>query len=57
MSNCLFPFCLFYAAIYLFLFVEIAALADEYSDVLVPDEGCEYDQIIELNLDEVCVEF
>lgn len=34
-------------------FSEIAALADEYSDLLVPDEGCEYDQIIELNLDEV----
>uniref|UniRef100_A0AAQ6IV04 Aconitate hydratase, mitochondrial n=1 Tax=Anabas testudineus TaxID=64144 RepID=A0AAQ6IV04_ANATE len=32
---------------------EIAALADEYSDLLVPDEGCEYDQIIELNLDEL----
>lgn len=34
-------------------FPEIAALADEYSDLLVPDEGCEYDQLIELNLDEV----
>uniref|UniRef100_A0A672FN58 Aconitate hydratase, mitochondrial n=1 Tax=Salarias fasciatus TaxID=181472 RepID=A0A672FN58_SALFA len=31
----------------------IAALSDEYSDLLVPDEGCEYDQIIELNLDEL----
>lgn len=35
------------------LFSEIAAVADEYSDLLVPDQGCEYDQIIELNLDEV----
>lgn len=34
-------------------FSEIAALADEYSNLLVPDEGCEYDQTIELNLDEV----
>ncbi|MEQ2162540.1 aconitate hydratase, partial [Goodea atripinnis] len=32
---------------------EIAAVADEYKDLLVPDEGCEYDQIIELNLDEI----
>lgn len=32
---------------------EIAALSDEYSDLLVPDEGCEYDQVIEINLDEV----
>lgn len=37
-----------------FVSPEIAALADEYSDLLVPDEGCEYDQLIELNLDEVC---
>lgn len=36
-------------------FPEIAALADGYSDLLVPDEGCEYDQLIELNLDEVCL--
>lgn len=35
------------------MFSEIAAVADEYSDLLVPDQGCEYDQIIELNLDEV----
>jgi len=33
---------------------EIAELADEYKHLLVPDEGCEYDQVIELNLDEVC---
>ncbi|KAK7939978.1 hypothetical protein WMY93_003304 [Mugilogobius chulae] len=32
---------------------QIAALADENADLLVPDEGCEYDQIIELNLDEL----
>lgn len=38
----------------LFIFrPEIAALSDEYSDLLVPDEGCEYDQVIEINLDEV----
>lgn len=34
---------------------EIAALSDEHADLLVPDEGCEYDQLIELNLNEVCV--
>uniref|UniRef100_A0A673AMG6 Aconitate hydratase, mitochondrial n=1 Tax=Sphaeramia orbicularis TaxID=375764 RepID=A0A673AMG6_9TELE len=32
---------------------EIAALADEYANLLVPDEGCEYDQVIEINLDEL----
>ncbi|XP_061088277.1 aconitate hydratase, mitochondrial [Conger conger] len=32
---------------------DIAALADEYQDVLVPDPGCEYDQVIELNLSEL----
>lgn len=37
-----------------YFFSEIAALSDHYSDLLVPDKGCEYDQVIELNLDEVC---
>lgn len=32
---------------------EIAALADEYKDCLVPDPGCQYDQLIEINLSEV----
>ncbi|KAJ3607936.1 hypothetical protein NHX12_024987 [Muraenolepis orangiensis] len=32
---------------------DIAALSDQYADLLVPDEGCEYDQVIELNLDEL----
>ncbi|XP_037320353.2 aconitate hydratase, mitochondrial [Pungitius pungitius] len=32
---------------------QIAAQADEFSHLLVPDEGCEYDQLIELNLDEL----
>ncbi|XP_072312656.1 aconitate hydratase, mitochondrial [Eucyclogobius newberryi] len=32
---------------------DIAALADENADLLVPDEGCEYDQTIELNLNEL----
>ncbi|KAM5149056.1 aconitate hydratase, mitochondrial [Mantella aurantiaca] len=31
----------------------IASLADEFRGSLVPDEGCEYDQLIELNLDEL----
>lgn len=33
----------------------IAELSEKHKDLLVPDEGCEYDQLIELNLDEVCV--
>ncbi|KAM8836903.1 aconitate hydratase, mitochondrial [Spinachia spinachia] len=32
---------------------QIAAQADTFSDLLVPDEGCEYDGLIELNLDEL----
>ncbi|KAM9463148.1 aconitate hydratase, mitochondrial-like [Clarias gariepinus] len=32
---------------------EIASLADEYKDLLVPDAGCEYDQVIEINLNEL----
>merc|ERR1711970_1105200 len=31
----------------------IAGLADQYKDYLVPDEGCEYDQLIEINLDDL----
>jgi aconitate hydratase len=31
----------------------IANLASQYKDCLVPDEGCEYDQLIEINLDEL----
>ncbi|KAK1150508.1 hypothetical protein AOXY_G33950 [Acipenser oxyrinchus oxyrinchus] len=30
---------------------EVAALADDFKDLLVPDKGCEYDQVIEINLD------
>uniref|UniRef100_H3AUZ5 Aconitate hydratase, mitochondrial n=1 Tax=Latimeria chalumnae TaxID=7897 RepID=H3AUZ5_LATCH len=30
---------------------EIAALAEEFKENLVPDEGCKYDDLIELNLD------
>uniref|UniRef100_A0AAR2L6Z3 Aconitate hydratase, mitochondrial n=1 Tax=Pygocentrus nattereri TaxID=42514 RepID=A0AAR2L6Z3_PYGNA len=32
---------------------EIAELADEYKECLVPDSGCHYDQLIELNLSEL----
>ncbi|KAK6311771.1 hypothetical protein J4Q44_G00174350 [Coregonus suidteri] len=32
---------------------DIAALADEYKDDLVPDTGCKYDQVIEINLSEL----
>ncbi|XP_067830739.1 aconitate hydratase, mitochondrial [Heptranchias perlo] len=32
---------------------EIAALSEEFQDLLVPDEGCEYDQLIEINLSEL----
>uniref|UniRef100_A0A4W3H100 Aconitate hydratase, mitochondrial n=1 Tax=Callorhinchus milii TaxID=7868 RepID=A0A4W3H100_CALMI len=32
---------------------EIAKLADGFQDLLVPDKGCEYDQLIEINLNEL----
>ena len=35
--------------------VAIADLADKNSSLLVPDEGAEYDQLVEINLDEVCM--
>ncbi len=33
--------------------VEIAGLADRNASILVPDEGAQYDQLVEINLDEV----
>lgn len=36
-----------------FLILDIAALADEFQQHLVPDSGCQYDQVIEINLSEV----
>lgn len=36
-----------------FLILDIAALADEFKQHLVPDSGCQYDQVIEINLSEV----
>uniref|UniRef100_A0A8C2WXV4 Aconitate hydratase, mitochondrial n=1 Tax=Cyclopterus lumpus TaxID=8103 RepID=A0A8C2WXV4_CYCLU len=32
---------------------EISAVADHFKDDLVPDNGCEYDQVIEINLSEL----
>ncbi|XP_051958502.1 aconitate hydratase, mitochondrial-like [Xyrauchen texanus] len=32
---------------------EIAAVANENQDLLVPDSGCHYDQVIEINLNEL----
>ncbi|KAG1943686.1 aconitate hydratase, mitochondrial [Pimephales promelas] len=32
---------------------EIAALSNENQDLLVPDSGCQYDQVIEINLSEL----
>ncbi|XP_042899064.1 aconitate hydratase, mitochondrial [Parasteatoda tepidariorum] len=32
---------------------EIANLSDQYYDLLTPDPGCEYDKVIEINLDEL----
>uniref|UniRef100_A0A8C4QFI0 Aconitate hydratase, mitochondrial n=1 Tax=Eptatretus burgeri TaxID=7764 RepID=A0A8C4QFI0_EPTBU len=32
---------------------EIADLADDYKDLLVPDENCRYDRLVEINLDEL----
>lgn len=34
--------------------LEIAALADQYQkSLLTPDDGCQYDSVIEINLDTV----
>lgn len=53
-GTCVFIHSFFSSVIIIFLFcIEIAGLADEYKDLLVPDAGCEYDQLIELNLSEV----
>lgn len=35
------------------LIPDIANLAEEFKDHLVPDPGCQYDQVIEINLNEV----
>lgn len=32
---------------------DIAELADGYKELLTPDSGCEYDKVIEINLDEL----
>ena len=32
---------------------DIAALAEKHADILVPDEGAQYDRLVEINLDEV----
>ncbi|XP_074511516.1 aconitate hydratase, mitochondrial-like [Sebastes fasciatus] len=32
---------------------EIASVADQFKDDLVPDKGCEYDQVVEINLSEL----
>ncbi|MEQ2197693.1 hypothetical protein XENOCAPTIV_002109 [Xenoophorus captivus] len=32
---------------------EIVSVADEFKEDLVPDKGCEYDQVIEINLSEL----
>uniref|UniRef100_A0A8C2WT04 Aconitate hydratase, mitochondrial n=1 Tax=Cyclopterus lumpus TaxID=8103 RepID=A0A8C2WT04_CYCLU len=37
----------------LHLLSEISAVADHFKDDLVPDNGCEYDQVIEINLSEL----
>ncbi|XP_067143865.1 aconitate hydratase, mitochondrial-like [Centruroides vittatus] len=32
---------------------EIANLADQYQELLTPDQNCEYDQVVEINLNEL----
>ena len=32
---------------------DIANLAEEFKDHLVPDPGCQYDQVIEINFNEL----
>lgn len=34
-------------------FLDIASAADQFKDDLVPDQDCDYDQVIEINLSEV----
>lgn len=51
-----FFFSLIFAALFrssFFLIPDIASLADEFKQHLVPDSGCQYDQVIEINLSEV----
>lgn len=50
---CVNPFVFFLCCSCFLVCLEIASLAEEYKDLLVPDAGCEYDQLIELNLSEV----
>ena len=35
------------------LAADIAGIAEENAGLLTPDDGCHYDQLIEINLDEV----
>jgi len=35
------------------LCADISALAEKHCDILVPDEGAQYDRLVEINLDEV----
>lgn len=35
------------------IYPDIASLAENYVDLLTPDANCEYDQFVEINLDEV----
>lgn len=46
-------FCLTCFSLPPLLISDIANLADEFKDHLVPDSGCHYDQLIEINLSEV----
>ena len=38
-------------------YIAIANEAEKYKELLVPDEGAQYDQLIEINLDEVSLFF
>lgn len=46
-------FCLTRFSLPSLLISDIANLAEEFKEHLVPDPGCHYDQLIEINLTEV----
>lgn len=39
--------------IFIYLLTDIADLASNYKELLTPDKGCQYDKLIEIDLDKV----
>ena len=42
-----------YYVLQLSLSLDIASLAEQHQEILVPDEGAHYDRLVEINLEEV----